>query len=87
MAKRNADDNIMMRPLPSTRVPWLVIFVLIACIVLVYLGFLRPKDKLLGPPVPDPEYLQYVQPKKPPVQITPTPVPLIPPNTAQGTQQ
>jgi hypothetical protein len=75
MAKRNADDNIMMRPLPSARVPWLVIFVLIACIVLVYLGFLRPPDKLLGPPLPENEYLQYVQPKKPPSPI--------PPNTAR----
>ena len=64
MPRHNADDNIMMRPPPSTRVPWLVILFLIACLVLVYLGFLRPQDKLLGPPLPENSYLQYVKPKK-----------------------
>ena len=86
MAKRNADDNIMMRPLPGTHVPWLVIFFLIACIVLVYLGFLRPPDRLLGPPLPENEYLQYVQPKKPPVQTAPAsvqPAPASPHGAAQ----
>jgi len=78
MAKRNADDNIMMRPLPGTRVPWLVIFFLIACIVLVYLGFLRSPDKLLGPPLPENEYLQYVQPKKPPARTAPASVQPVP---------
>lgn len=73
MPKRNADDNIMMRPLPSARVPWLVILFLVACMVLIYLGFLRPQDKLLGPPLPENSYLQYVKPKKPPVRARPAP--------------
>jgi hypothetical protein len=66
MPKRNTDDNIMMHPLPSARVPWLVILFLIACLVLAYLGFLRPPGKLLGPPLPENEYLQYVRPARPP---------------------
>lgn len=74
MAKHNADDNIMTRPLPSSRVPGLVILFLIASLVLVYLGFLRPQEKLLGPPLPENTYQQYVKPKKPPVRATPAPV-------------
>jgi len=85
MPKRNADDNIMMRPLPSARVPWLVIFFLIACLVLVYLGFLRPSDKLLGPPLPENEYLQYVRHKKPPVKTVPAPTPAPAPPVAPAT--
>jgi|GEM_PF-2423962 len=87
MAKRNADDNIMMRPLPGTHVPWLVIFFLIACIVLVYLTFLRAPEKLLGPPLPENEYLQYVQPKKPPVRSTPSPAQPVTPTPSPGAHQ
>ncbi|MHB9106436.1 MAG: hypothetical protein ACYDCO_05205 [Armatimonadota bacterium] len=79
MPKHNADDNIMMRPLPSSRVPWLVILFLVTCLVLVYLGFLRPQHKLLGPPLPENTYQQYVKPRKPPVR-TPAPAPA--PSTA-----
>jgi len=74
MPKHNADDNIMTRPLPSSRVPGLVILFLIACLVLVYLGFLRSQEKLLGPPLPENTYQQYVKPKKPPVRVPPAPV-------------
>lgn len=79
MAKRSSQDNILMRPLPSPRVPWVVIFILIGGIVLIYLGFLRPTGKLLGPPVRTPEYIRYVikpqKPAKKPAPSTPAPAP------------
>ena len=85
MPKQSSQDNIMMRPLPSSRIPWLVILVLISAMVFIYLGFLRPKDKLLGPPVPAPEYLQFVKPKAKPAPATPpaAPAPAAQPGAAQ----
>jgi hypothetical protein len=102
MSKRSSQDNILMRPLPSPRVPWLVILFLIGGIVLIYMGFLRPKEKLLGPPVREPEYTRYViKAKKPvrrqnppaattPAQTTPAPAQTTAPATtapAQGSGQ
>ena len=51
---------IAAKPPPSAKVPWLVILFLVACLVLVYLGFLRRPDKLLGPPLPPNEYIQQM---------------------------
>ncbi|OPZ87081.1 MAG: hypothetical protein BWY76_00648 [bacterium ADurb.Bin429] len=61
-------------------------FILTTAIVLVYLFYLRPADKLLGTPIRPNEYEKALKgPKPKPVVITPiTPVPAAPP-TAPAT--
>lgn len=79
MAKRRVDDNLMMGPRPNTRLPWLVILLLLACLSLVYWGFLAsPPGKLLGPKIPANEYRHYLTPPKP-VRRPPTPPASTPP--------
>ena len=69
MSKRSR-ESLVTRPLPSAKVPWLMILCLIACIVLVYMGFLREPDKLLGPSLAKNEYL--------PLMTAPPPAPAQP---------
>lgn len=59
MVKRADDQNIPMPP--SATIPWLVILFLAASIVLVYMGFLRGPDKLLGPPLPKNEFIRHMK--------------------------
>jgi hypothetical protein len=92
MAKKIDPESILTKPLPSTKVPWLVIWLLLASIVLIYLWGLRGADELLGPPLPKNEYEHLlVAPKKPtprpavtapagtPGPSQPTPAPATPP--------
>ncbi len=67
-AQRN---SVLNKPLPSTSVPWLVILCLLAAIVLVFLFFLRPADKLLGKPLPQNEYRKYLLQKPRPAIVVP----------------
>ncbi len=75
MPRRNANDNIMMGPLPNARLPWLVILLLLVCLWLVYWAFLTPPDKLLGPKIRPNEYQRYMTPPRP---RAPQPVPPAP---------
>ena len=69
-------DDVTIKPLPSPTTPWLVILCLLAGIALMYLGFLRPAERLLGTPLHRNEYLQQLTPPK--AQAAPPPVPPAP---------
>lgn len=74
MAKTKQNDDIFMKPLPSTRAPWLAILLLLAAIVLLYIGFLRPPGQLFGPPLQPNEWYEYMREKpKPAPRVVPAP--------------
>lgn len=75
MTKRNYQDPVLTKPLPSTSVPFFVILGLIACMVLAYKCFFGNPKTLLGGPPPRNEYIHYMQKPKP----APVPVPVAAP--------
>lgn len=74
MARRHA-ENMLSNPMPSPAMPWLVIFALVGCIVLVKLWALGTPDRLWGGQPPRNEYEHFLHmPAKPqPVQASPAP--------------
>ncbi len=78
---------VVKKPLPNARLPLLLAFILAAAMVLVYLFYLRPADKLLGHPIRPNEYEEVLTAPKPkPVviqPITPAPPPAAPAGTGQ----
>ncbi len=84
MAKKHYQDSVLGKPIPSAKVPWFVILCLIAALVLVYMGFLRTPQKLLGPPIPHNEYLRVQQTMSSPV-VRPTGTPPPAPSTVPPT--
>lgn len=81
MAKHQR-DSLLSKPVPSAKVPWFIILCLIAALVLVYMGFLRPANKLLGPPIQPNRYQVYMKPApllRVPAPVTPAAPPVAPP--------
>ena len=75
-SKHTAED-VFMKPLPSLRVPWLVILALVAAIVVFYFSFLRPADQLWGPELKPNEWIHHMQ-EKPKPATPPAPAPAAP---------
>jgi hypothetical protein len=74
----HVDDTQVTPPLPSTRIPSLVILVLLAGIILLYLWGLRSPDRLLGGPPEKIEYLRHMAPAKQPSGVKPVAQPVTP---------
>ncbi len=74
MAKHH-NDQMLIKPLPDPRVPWFVIICLLAALVLVYLGFLREPNKLIGPLLPKNGYSVFLKQPPAPPAAQPSPAP------------
>jgi hypothetical protein len=79
-------EPITTKPLPSSRLPTLVVLLFLAAIVLVFMFFLRPPGKLLGSPIKANEYEKYMTAPKPKPAPHPAPVVVPPgvPDTSTG---
>lgn len=77
MTRRRLHDPLITMHGPSRTLPLLAILLILASMVLVYLIFLRPPEKLLGTPIAPNSYYHYIEDtaRRPQHRTSPPPAP------------